>query len=84
MLREANPAPAPLVPLMGDTLRVNDIVLATPEAFGAEFARGVAPDRMYRGTIIAAVKAGKWLVHYDDDGLYLPTSEEFLTLCMRS
>ena len=30
------------------------------------------------------VEAGTRLVHYDDDGLYIPTSEEFLTLCMRS
>ena len=66
-----------------EQIRIRDIVVAPPEAFGRKFALGAAPGQTYRGEIIAAVEAGTWLVHWEDDGAYLATEEKYLTLCVR-
>ena len=66
-----------------EQIRIRDIVVAPPEAFGRKFARGAPPGQTYRGEIIAAVEAGTWLVHWEDDGAYLATEEKYLTLCVR-
>ena len=67
-----------------EQIRIRDIVVAPPEAFGRKFALGAAPGQTYRGEIIAAgVEAGTWVVHWEDDGAYLATEEKYLTLCVR-